>query len=323
MNTSLFHALYTRPIHLIWIETFLFVVINVAAFNGNLFVCYAVYRNKRLRTIPNIFVVALAVSDILMSTCCVPFSVALLARGRWIFGDILCQFHGFGVLTFGLTSLLTMAIIAVSRYFCAKKTERYVVLFKARNTLAYVGVVWCAALIGSVPPFFFEKGGFEFQAGKAMCLYTFQTNIAFTAFIECVYVATPFLLIIICYVKVFYTVSLTKRIFAARNNLPKLRANIEETKVTKTLGAVIVGFAFCWVPVCVIDYVDAALRRPTLPRQVYLTYGFLVYLSSAINPFIYGATNRHFRREGKVILGKLLFKRRNTEKKGKTHIRRT
>ena len=117
MNTSLSHALYTRPIHLIWIETFLFVVINVAAFNGNLFVCYAVYRNKRLRTIPNIFVVALAVSDILMSTCCVPFSVALLARGSWIFGDILCQFHGFGVLTFGLTSLLTMAIIAVSRYF--------------------------------------------------------------------------------------------------------------------------------------------------------------------------------------------------------------
>ena len=98
---------------------------------------------------------------------------------------------------------------------------------------------------------------------------------------------------------------------------------MEETKVTKTLGAVIVSFAFCWVPVCVIDYVDAALRIPTLPRQVYLTYGFLVYLSSAINPFIYGATNRHFRREGKVILGKLLFKRRNTEKKGKTHIRRT
>ena len=309
MKTSLSHALSTRPIPLIWIETFLFVVINLAAFKGNLFVCYAVYKNKRLRKIPNIFVVALAVSDILMSTCCVPFSVVLLARGRWIFGESFCQFHGFGILTFGLTSLLTMEIIAVSRYFCANKPERYVVLFKARNSLAYVGVVWCAALIGSVPPFFFEKGGFEFQAGKAMCLYTFQTNIAFTAFIECVYVATPFLIIIICYGKVFYTVSLTNRIFASRKNLEKLRASIEETKVTKTLGVVMVGFAFCWLPVCIIDYVHAALRRPALPRQVYLTYGLLIYLSSAINPFIYGATNRHFRREGKVILGKLLFNR--------------
>ena len=49
-----------------------------------------------------------------------------------------------------------------------------------------------AALLGSVPPFFFENGGFEFQPGEALCLYTFQTNIVYTAFIETVYVATTF-----------------------------------------------------------------------------------------------------------------------------------
>ena len=38
----------------------------------------------------------------------------------------------------------------------------------------------------------------------------------------------------------------------------------------------------------------------------YLTYGFLAYLSSAINPVIYGAMNRHFRREYKAILKKVL-----------------
>ena len=66
-----------------------------------------------------------------------------------------------------------------------------------------------------------------------------------------------------------------------------------------------VGFAFGWLLVCIIDYVDTVHRVPTLPRQVYLTYGFLIYLSSTINPFIYGATNRHFRRERKVILKKV------------------
>ena len=45
---------------------------------------------------------------------------------------------------------------------------------------------------------------------------------------------------------------------------------------------------------------------PTLPRQAYLTYGFLIYLSSAINPVIYGAINRYFRREYKVIVKRLL-----------------
>ena len=305
MRGSLSQELSTRTEHLVWIETFLFVVINVAAFFGNLSVCYAVYRNQRLRTLANMFVVTLAVSDILSSSCCMPFSVATLARGQWIFGGF-CRFHGFAVFTFGLASLHTMGIIAVSRYFCVVKPEKYTLLFKKRKILMYITVVWLAAFIGSVPPFFFENGGFEFQPGKAMCLYTFQTNIAYTAFIECVYIATPFTLITICYAKVFSTVSRTNRIFSHRNDPRQLRASIAEAKVTKTLATVMAGFAFCWLPVCIIDYIDAARGEPTLPRQAYLTYGFLVYLSSSINPFIYGATNKHFRQEYKTIIRKLL-----------------
>ena len=305
MEESLSEKLSTRKYHLVWAETVWFTVINVAAFFGNLSVCYAVYRNQRLRSLANMFVVALAVSDILMSTCCMPFSVATLMRGRWIFGESFCRFHGFGVFTFGLASLLTMGIIAVSRYLCVVKPSKYLVLFKVRRTLLYIAAVWCAAFIGSVPPFFFQKGGFQFQAGKAMCLYTFQTNIAYTAFIECVYIATPLTLITVCYAKVFYTVSRTNQVFSAEGNPQQLRANVEEAKVTKTLAAVMAGFAFCWLPVCIIDYIDAARGEFTLPRQVYLTYGFLVYLSSTINPFIYGAMNRYFRREYKVILRKV------------------
>ncbi|KAJ7365611.1 Melatonin- receptor [Desmophyllum pertusum] len=287
--------------------TVLFAVINVAAFFGNLSVCYAVYRNQRLRTLSNMFVVALAVSDILMSTCCMPFSVVTLFRGKWVFGETFCRFHGFGVFTFGLASLHTMGIIAVSRYFCVVKPEKYIVLFKKQRALMYIAVVWCAALIGSVPPFLFKHGGFEFQPGKAMCLYTFDTNIAYTIFIECVYIGTPLTIITICYAKVFYTVSRSNRVFSQENNpQPLLRANVEEAKVTKTLAAVMVGFACCWLPVCIIDYIDAARGEPTLARQAYLTYGFLVYLSSSINPFIYGATNKYFRREYKAILSGML-----------------
>ncbi|XP_022809264.1 melatonin receptor type 1A-like [Stylophora pistillata] len=299
-----FHVLYSSWIYsnLLWIETVMLSIINVAEFLGNLSVCYAVYRNQRLRTLSNMFVVSLAVSDILMSTCCMPFSVVTLNRGKWIFGDNFCRFHGFGVFTFGLASLHTMVLIAVSRYFCIVKLERYIVLFKRQIILLYIGVFWCTVFIGSVPPFLFGHGGFEFQPGKALCLYTFDTNIAYTVFIECIYIATPLTLIRICYVKVFYTVSRSNRVFSVEINPHVLRANVEEAKVTKTLAAVMVGFACCWLPVCIIDYIDAAQGEPTLPRQAYLTYGFLVYLSSTINPFIYGASNKHFRREHTAIL---------------------
>ena len=304
MTESLSFELATRPKALVWTETVLLAVINVVALFGNVLTCYAVYRNQSLRTLPNMFVVALGVSDILMSTCCMPFSVATLFHGQWLFGESFCRFHGFGVMTFGMVSMGTMGLIAVSRYFCVVKPENYIVLFKKQKTLMYICVVWCAPLFGSVPPFFFNNGRFEFQPGKAECLYTFESNIPYTVFIECVYVATPLTIITICYAKVFYTVSRSNQVFSHANSLQQLGANVEEAKVTKTLAAVMVGFTCCWLPICIMDNIDAARGEQTLPRQAYLTYGFLAYLSSTINPFIYGVTNRQFRREYKVILGK-------------------
>ena len=305
MEESLSRQLSARSEHLVWTETVLLAAINVAAFFGNLSVCYAVYRNQMLRTLTNMFVVVLAVSDILISVCTMPFSVATLARGSWIFHSRFCRFQGFAMFTFALVSLHTMGVIAVSRYFCVVKPAKYVSIFNKRRVLMYIAVVWCVALVGSVPPFLFENGGYKFQPGKAMCMYIFYTNMAYTAFIECVYIATPLTLIAICYGKVFYTVSRSNQVFSHENNPEQLRANVEEAKVTKTVATVMAGFAFCWLPICIMDYIDATRGEPTLPRQAYLTYGFLAYLSSTISPFIY-ATNRHFRREYKNIWGNLL-----------------
>ena len=289
-----------------WTETILLLVINMTAFSGSLLVFFAVYRNQRLRTLTNLFVVALAVSDILISICCMPFTITTLIRGRWIFGENVCRFQGFAMFTLAMVALLTMGIIAISRYFCVVKPQKFIVLFNRRRIFMYIAAVWCAALVGSVPPLLFETGGYKFQPAKAMCMYTFDTNIAYTIFIECAYISAPLILITFCYVKVFYTVSQTNQVFSHENNPQQLRANVEEAKVTKTLAAVMAGFAFCWLPICIMDYIDAARGGPTLPRQAYLIYGFLGYLSSAINPVIYGLMNRHFRREYKAILKKVL-----------------
>ena len=303
---SLSEKLFNRPPPVTLAETACLLVINIAAFVGNLSVCYAVYRCQRLRTLANTFLVALAVSDILMSTCCMTFSVVTLYLGWWPFGESFCSFHGFCVFTFAIASLNTMAVIAISRYFRVVRPNKYNDVFNARKNLLYVILVWCIALLGSVPPFFFKNGGYEFQAGKAMCLYTFHTNIGYTAFIEVVYISIPLTIVLFCYFKVFCTVSRTNQVFSQEHNPQQLRAHVEEAKVTKTLATAMAGFACCWIPVLIIDYIDAINGAVTLSRRSYLTYGFLIYLSATVNPFIYGATNKRFRREFKSIFGKLL-----------------
>ena len=81
---------------------------------------------------------------------------------------------------------------------------------------------------------------------------------------------------------------------------------MKEAVVTKTLAAVMIGFTCCWLPISLMDNIEAGRGQHILPRQVYLIYGFLAYLSSAISPFIYAATNMQFRREYKTILNKAM-----------------
>ena len=215
-----------------------------------------------------------------------------------------CRVQGFTCFTFGVASLSTMTLIAVSRYFCVTKQEKYVLLFSKRRILVYIAGVCCVALAGSVPPLFFARGGYRLTPGHAACMYAFETNIAYTIFVKCVYIATPFSLITSCYIKVFCTVSRKNQLFSQENSPQKLRANLQEVKVTKTLATVMVCFTFCWIPVGIMDFIDAMRGGNTLPRAAYLIYGVLVYLSSTINPFIYAARNRHFRQEYKAILRK-------------------
>ena len=139
---------------------------------------------------------------------------------------------------------------------------------------------------------------------KAMCLYKVESNSAYSASILCCFITTPLIIISVCYVKVFRTVSRSNRVFSLENNSELLRVNVQEAKVTKRLVAVMVGFACYWLPIAIIDNIDIAHGEPILPRLAYLTYGFLLYLSSTINPFIYCATDKRFRREYKAVFWK-------------------
>ena len=80
MTSKLSLELATREEALVWTETVLFAFTNVVAVFGNLLTFYAVYRNHMLRTVTNMFVIALAISDILMCTCCMPFTVVTVPR---------------------------------------------------------------------------------------------------------------------------------------------------------------------------------------------------------------------------------------------------
>ena len=64
------------------IETLVYLLIITFTVIGNSCVLLAVYKNARLRTIPNFFIVILAVSDILLPLTCAPQSIEVVSEVR-------------------------------------------------------------------------------------------------------------------------------------------------------------------------------------------------------------------------------------------------
>ena len=300
--------LATRPLGLRVLEATIVILMSTVSAIGNVLVCIAVYRSPRLRNVTNMFVVALAISDLAMGCFAMPITSGILIQGGLPYSFSVCTLHGFCILTFAIFSLETLWAIAINRYCCIVKPQRYSSFFTVKKTFCYIMFVVFFALTCSIPPLLSLDIHYAFQPGKAMCLYPFESSLSFTLFLEIVCINIPLAIIAMCYFKVYKVVRDANRTFAQNNrgqtghSTKHLSANVEEAKVTKTLVAVLIGFVSCWLPISVVDIIDVVMGAPTLPRQLYLTYALLAYTSSTINPFIYGVFNRTFRKEFKKIL---------------------
>jgi hypothetical protein len=74
-----------------WFFIVLFVVVFVVGLGGNCLVCFAVWRNPRMRSATNIFLVNLAVADLLVGLICLPPTAVEDFFGIWHLGLEMCK----------------------------------------------------------------------------------------------------------------------------------------------------------------------------------------------------------------------------------------
>ena len=92
--------------------------------------------NRRLRTIPNMFVASLAVSDFSIGALTsVPLGIPTLVTSHWPFNDATCQFQGYIVMALVAASVHTLALMAVNRYFRIVKPSKYRRYFTKKKTM--------------------------------------------------------------------------------------------------------------------------------------------------------------------------------------------
>ncbi|KAF4803915.1 cyclic nucleotide-gated cation channel alpha-4-like protein [Turdus rufiventris] len=98
------------------VRVVLYVLIFVLSVGGNALVVAVLALNRRLRTVTNCFLLSLALSDLLLALCCMPFTLLPGLMGAFIFGDVVCKLVAYLMGVSVAVSTFSLVAIAIERY---------------------------------------------------------------------------------------------------------------------------------------------------------------------------------------------------------------
>ncbi|CAG7825580.1 unnamed protein product, partial [Allacma fusca] len=101
-------------------------VILVAVVLGNLLVIAGFLKKRSLRTPPHVYLVSLAIVDLLVGLVVLPLNIQNLIRGCWMLGRTACKLYTTSDITLCVMSILHLCAIATDRYRAIKDGASYI-----------------------------------------------------------------------------------------------------------------------------------------------------------------------------------------------------
>ncbi|XP_021474194.1 histamine H2 receptor-like [Oncorhynchus mykiss] len=291
-----------------WLFLVSFIVVTIG---GNVLVCLAVGLSRRLRRIANCFVVSLAVTDLLLGLLVLPFSATLeLRSGHWPLGGTLCNIYVSLDVMFCTASILTLLAISVDRYLAISAPLCYPRRVTPPRVALAITTIWVTSLAMSFLPIHLGWNTADFRVQNLdwgiwdeveegrTCRFEWHNNYVLLDAFGTFYL--PLLVMCGMYHCIFQIArKQVRRIRAATPSFAptaSAAATAREHKATVTLAAVLGAFIICWFPYYTFFTcmgIGAETNPPTTAHSVVLWLG---YFNSVVNPILYPALNRDFRR---------------------------
>ncbi|XP_022257121.1 cholecystokinin receptor-like [Limulus polyphemus] len=129
----------------------LYTIILLLAIVGNTLVIITLAINKRMRTVTNVFLMNLAISDLLLGVFCMPFTLAGALLREFIFGEAMCRLIPYFQAVSVSVSAWTLVAMSVERYYAIchpLKSREWQTLSHANRMIL---VVWAGSLLCMLP----------------------------------------------------------------------------------------------------------------------------------------------------------------------------
>ncbi len=248
----------------------------------------------------NIFVVSLAVADLVVAIYPYPLVLTSIFHRGWNLGYMHCQISGFlmGVSVIG--SIFNITGIAINRYCYICHSLKYDKLYSDKNSVCYVLLIWALTVLAIVPNLF--VGSLQYDPRVYSCTFEQSASSAYTIAVVFFHFILPILIVTYCYLRIWVLVIQVRR-RVKPDNRPKLTPH--DVRNFVTMFVVFVLFAVCWAPLNFIGLAVAISPErivPLIPEWLFVASYFMAYFNSCLNAIVYGVLNQNFRREYKRIV---------------------
>ena len=130
-------------------------IIDFITFSGNLLVIIAIISTKTLHTITNLFILSLAVADLLVSILVMPLSIITITLNhKWYFGKIICDLYISSDIMLCTASILNLCCISLDRYFAITRPLAYCRKRSSNLARKMIALVWVGSILITCPPVF-------------------------------------------------------------------------------------------------------------------------------------------------------------------------
>ncbi|KAM6986495.1 neuropeptide FF receptor 1 like 1 [Aplochiton taeniatus] len=297
------------------IYIFCYGLILMLCVGGNMLVSLVIIQNRNMRSVTNLFILNLAISDLLIGVFCVPTTLIDNLVSGWPFGQITCTMSN---LVQGMSvsaSVFTLVAIAIDRFSGIVYPFRH----RMRPATAFLTIVfiWVLAFVIICP---LAATLTVIRLEDTYMVHDNHTYPVFVCFenwprpqIRQIYTMVIFVHV---YLAPLLAISIMYGCIAAKiyPNLRKVgvghtrRARCQNrSKVIKMMILVAVLFMVSWLPLWTLmlltDYSDMNKQQiDFLSSYLFPVAHWLAFFNSGINPIIYGFFNENFRRGFQAVM---------------------
>ena len=323
-----------RSVPVLVLIGFILVLIILMTIVGNIFVILAPSVNRRLRNVTGLFIVSLAVADLLLGILVLPFSAIYEIWRYWPFGPVLCNLYVSCDVMFCTASILNLFAISIDRYVAITDPMAYHQRLTRGKALLIINLMWVVSVFISFLPLHL---GWNTGDGSVQNYNTTHCSLESNKWYSLIDGVTLFFLplVIMCslYLRILtiarrqaitinaQTSSLqparkkenghssrgecSSRGHSSRAEISsRNRATVDEHKATKMLATVMGCFIICWVPYfSIFTFIKLFDEKGDMvPVQLQMVVLWLGYVNSTLNPLLYAALNSEFKKAFRKLL---------------------